>query len=76
MTDADLSWTRRLSLAIGAFFTILGDRGFAARVMHLRNGAASAEAQAAPVPAREPAGDNDRPLDNRASGLLCDRALP
>lgn len=46
MTDPNLSWPRRLSLAIGAFFSILGDRDFAAGVQRLRNGTASA----APAP--------------------------
>jgi hypothetical protein len=52
MTDADLSWTRRLSLAIGAFFNILGDREFAAGVQRLRSG--TAPAPAAPAPAAAP----------------------
>ena len=59
MTDPNLSWTRRLSLAVGAFFSILGDRDFAAGVERLRSGAAPA-AQApvathAPTPAPAPA---------------------
>ncbi|MGN6650492.1 DUF2760 domain-containing protein [Trinickia sp.] len=58
MTDPNLSWPRRLSLAIGAFFSILGDRDFAAGVERLRSGAAPA-AQApvathAPAPAPAP----------------------
>lgn len=58
MTDPNLSWTRRLSIAIGAFFSILGDRDFAAGVQHLRSGtppAAAAPAPAAPVATRAPA---------------------
>jgi hypothetical protein len=53
MTDPNLSWTRRLSLAIGAFFSILGDREFAAGVQRLRSG--SAPAAAAPVATSAPA---------------------
>ncbi len=53
MTDADLSWTRRLSLAIGAFFNILGDREFAAGVQRLRSG--TVPAAAAPMAPRAPA---------------------
>lgn len=59
MTDPNLSWPRRLSLAIGAFFSILGDRDFAAGVQRLRNGTASAApapvATRAPAPAPTPA---------------------
>ncbi|RDU98857.1 DUF2760 domain-containing protein [Trinickia dinghuensis] len=57
MTDTNLSWTSRLSLAIGAFFGILGDRDFAAGVQRLRSGAAPAAAApvATPAPAQAPA---------------------
>jgi hypothetical protein len=58
MTDPNLSWTRRLSLAIGAFFSILGDREFAAGVQRLRSGsapAAAAPVAAAPVATSAPA---------------------
>lgn len=51
MTDPNLSWTRRLSLAVGAFFSVLGDRDFAAGVERLRSGSAPA----APVPMATPA---------------------
>lgn len=59
MTDPNLSWPRRLSLAIGAFFNILGDREFAAGVERLRSGAApiaqAPVATRAPAPAAAPA---------------------
>jgi hypothetical protein len=59
MTDPNLSWTRRLSLAVGAFFSILGDREFAAGVERLRSGAAPVAqapvATPAPAPAAAPA---------------------
>jgi hypothetical protein len=54
MTDSNLSWTRRLSLAVGAFFSILGDRHFAAGVERLRSGTAPAAPAAAPAPAPAP----------------------
>ena len=47
MTDPNLSWPRRLSLAIGTFFSILGDRDFAASVQRLRSGAVPTSAAAA-----------------------------
>lgn len=47
MTDSNLSFFGRISLAVGTFFTILGDREFAAGVRRLRDG----EGFAAPVPA-------------------------
>ncbi len=56
MTDPNLSWTRRLSLAVGAFFGVLGDRDFAAGVQRLRSGTAPATQApvAAPAPAPAP----------------------
>ena len=55
MTDPNLPWTRKLSLAIGAFFSILGDRDFAANVQRLRSGAAPAAAAEASEATRAPA---------------------
>ena len=54
MTDPNLSWTRRLSLAVCTFFSVLGDRDFAAGVARLRSGPASA-APAAQAPMAKPA---------------------
>lgn len=48
MTDSNLSFFGRVSLAVGTFFTILGDRDFAAGVRRLRSGEGAAAA--APVP--------------------------
>ena len=38
MTDTNISFLGRLSLAVGSFFTILGNREFAAGVQRLRDG--------------------------------------
>jgi hypothetical protein len=56
MTEPNVSLMGRLSLAFGTFFSILGDREFAASVLRLRSGIAPAPA-AAPVatPAPRPA---------------------
>jgi hypothetical protein len=58
MTDPKLSWMGRLSLAVGTFFSILGDAGFAADVMRLRRGVTPSAAPAvapAPAPVAKPA---------------------
>ncbi|MGA7782909.1 MAG: DUF2760 domain-containing protein, partial [Paraburkholderia sp.] len=39
MTDSNVSFLGRISLAVGTFFSILGDGEFAARVQRLRSGA-------------------------------------
>ena len=55
MTDSNPSFLGRISLAVGTFFSILGDGDFAASVLRLRNGGASAApAAAAPAPAPAP----------------------
>jgi len=51
MTESNLSFFGRLSLAVGTFFSVLGDREFAAGVLRLRSGApAAAPVSAPPVP--------------------------
>jgi hypothetical protein len=63
MTDSNVSFLGRISLAVGTFFSILGDGEFAARVQRLRAGAPVAATPApmaatpapAPAPARQPA---------------------
>jgi hypothetical protein len=56
MTDPKLSWMGRLSLAVRAFFSILGDRDFAADVLRLRSGIAPwATPVVTPAPAPAPA---------------------
>ncbi|SDQ57669.1 protein of unknown function [Paraburkholderia fungorum] len=54
MTDSNPSFLGRISLAVGTFFSILGDGKFAADVLRLRNGGVSQPA-AAPAPAPAPA---------------------
>jgi hypothetical protein len=54
MTDSNPSFLGRISLAVGTFFSILGDGEFAAGVLRLRNGGASAAPAAAPAPAPQP----------------------
>ncbi|KON81234.1 DUF2760 domain-containing protein [Azoarcus sp. PA01] len=57
MAQTAPSFMRRLSLAFGAFFSIIGNRDFAAQVMRLRAGAdvaaPAAEAASAAPPLRE-----------------------
>ncbi|UDM49020.1 DUF2760 domain-containing protein [Cupriavidus sp. MP-37] len=53
MPDPNLSFFGRLSLAMGTFFAILGDRELAAGIKRLRTGEAAVPA--APVPAPAPA---------------------
>jgi hypothetical protein len=62
MTDSNVSFLGRISLAVGTFFSILGDGEFAARVQRLRSSqpvtaspAPSAAPAAAPVAAPQPA---------------------
>ncbi|MGF6760855.1 hypothetical protein P3T24_001167 [Paraburkholderia sp. GAS33] len=62
MTDSNVSFLGRISLAVGTFFSILGDGEFAARVQRLRSGApvtaaptAAPVASPAPAPAPQPA---------------------
>ena len=58
MTDSNPSFLGRISLAVGTFFSILGDGEFAAGVLRLRNGgvsAAPAAAAQAPAPQPQPA---------------------
>ncbi|NML31190.1 DUF2760 domain-containing protein [Paraburkholderia antibiotica] len=59
MSDSNPSFVRRISLAVGTFFGILGNGDFAADVLRLRNGekigtAAAAAAPVAPTPAPAP----------------------
>lgn len=55
MTDSNPSFLGRISLAVGTFFSILGDGEFAAGVLRLRQGGAAAAASPAPAPAPTPA---------------------
>ncbi|SIO53312.1 DUF2760 domain-containing protein [Paraburkholderia phenazinium] len=55
MTDSNVSFLGRISLAVGTFFSILGDGEFAARVQRLRSGAPTAAPTAAPVATPAPA---------------------
>ncbi|WGS51584.1 DUF2760 domain-containing protein [Paraburkholderia sp. D15] len=55
MTDSNPSFLGRISLAVGTFFSILGDGEFAAGVLRLRQGGVSAAAAPAPVPTPAPA---------------------
>lgn len=52
MPESNLSFFGRLSLAVGTFFSVLGNREFAAGVLRVRDGAPAA---VAPVPAAAPA---------------------
>ncbi len=58
MTDSNPSFLGRISLAVSAFFRILGDGEFAAAVLRVRDGGAAAQtqtqAQAQPVRPRRP----------------------
>ncbi|WP_143188405.1 DUF2760 domain-containing protein, partial [Burkholderia ubonensis] len=53
MPESNLSFFGRLSLAVGTFFSVLGNREFAAAVLRVRDGAPVA-AQPAPAPAAAP----------------------
>ncbi|HHX4173477.1 TPA: DUF2760 domain-containing protein, partial [Burkholderia contaminans] len=48
MPESNLSFFGRLSLAVGTFFSVLGNREFAAGVLRVRDGA---PAPVAPAPA-------------------------
>ncbi|TAM03219.1 MAG: DUF2760 domain-containing protein [Paraburkholderia sp.] len=51
MTESNLSFIGRFSVAVGSFFAILGDSNLAANVRRLREGAPLPEPAAAPVAA-------------------------
>lgn len=53
MTESNLSFVGRLSVAVGSFFAILGDSNLAANVRRLREGVPAPVS--APVPAPQPA---------------------
>ncbi|WP_269506909.1 DUF2760 domain-containing protein [Burkholderia sp. IMCC1007] len=53
MPESNLSFFGRLSLAVGTFFSVLGNREFAAAVLRVRNGP-PASAPVAPAPAAAP----------------------
>ncbi|NUO87791.1 MAG: DUF2760 domain-containing protein, partial [Cupriavidus sp.] len=55
MPDPNLSFLGRLSLAMGTFFAILGNRELAAGIKRLRAGETAAQAAPAPVTAPAPA---------------------
>ncbi|WP_241290456.1 DUF2760 domain-containing protein [Burkholderia stabilis] len=61
MPESNLSFFGRLSLAVGTFFSVLGNRDFAAGVLRVRDGApapvapAPAAAPVAPEPVKAPA---------------------
>lgn len=59
MTESNMSFVGRLSVAVGSFFAILGDRELAANVRRLRDGVAApapvTAPAAAPVAAPQPA---------------------
>ncbi|CAB3721346.1 DUF2760 domain-containing protein [Paraburkholderia phenoliruptrix] len=56
MTDSNPSFLGRITLAVSAFFRILGDGEFAAAVLRVRDGGASAPTTAStPTPAPSPA---------------------
>ena len=72
MTDSNVSFLGRISLAVGTFFSILGDGEFAARVQRLRSGAPvtvapTAAPVAAPAPAPTPAPRPAAPVLKQAS---------
>ena len=72
MTDSNVSFLGRISLAVGTFFSILGDGEFAARVQRLRSGAPvtaapAAAPVAAPAPAPAPAAQPAAPVLKQAS---------
>ncbi|WP_261543108.1 DUF2760 domain-containing protein [Burkholderia multivorans] len=70
MPESNLSFFGRLSLAVGTFFSVLGNREFAANVLRLRDGAAAPVAPApaaAPAPAPAPAAKTPAPELREAS---------
>ncbi|MBR8458512.1 DUF2760 domain-containing protein [Burkholderia dolosa] len=54
MPESNLSFFGRLSLAVSTFFSVLGNRDFAADVLRVRDGGVPAPAPAAPTPAAAP----------------------
>ena len=50
MTESNMSFLSRLSLAVGTFFGVLGDREFAAQVRRLRDGVVVAAPVTVPQP--------------------------
>jgi hypothetical protein len=54
MTESNLSFFGRLSLAVGTFFAVVGDREFAGQVRRLRDGAPVAAPQPVATPAAAP----------------------
>ncbi|EMH2960253.1 DUF2760 domain-containing protein [Burkholderia multivorans] len=70
MPESNLSFFGRLSLAVGTFFSVIGNREFAANVLRLRDGAAAPVAPtpaAAPAPAPAPAAKAPAPELREAS---------
>lgn len=70
MPESNLSFFGRLSLAVGTFFSVIGNREFAANVLRLRDGAAAPFAPtpaAAPAPAPAPAAKAPAPELREAS---------
>jgi hypothetical protein len=55
MTDSNPSFLGRISLAVGTFFSILGDGEFAASVLRLRKGTTTGASAPTPAPAAAPA---------------------
>ena len=51
MTESNMSFLSRLSLAVGTFFAVLGDREFAGQVRRLRDGVVVPAPVTAPQPA-------------------------
>ncbi len=79
MPESNLSFFGRLSLAVGTFFSVLGNREFAAGVQRVRDGA-PASAQPAPVAAPvKPAAPELREASPQAAlqllGLLQSRPM-
>src|SRR5476649_3045386 len=50
MTESNMSFLSRFSLAVGTFFVVLGDREFAAQVRRLRDGVVVAAPVTVPQP--------------------------
>jgi uncharacterized protein DUF2760 len=68
MTDSNLSFFGRVSLAMGTFFAILGNRELAAGVRRLRDGEGLAPAPvSAPAPAPAPVAEAAAPVLKEAS---------
>ncbi|MEM5430203.1 DUF2760 domain-containing protein [Cupriavidus oxalaticus] len=67
MTDSNLSFFGRVSLAVGTFFAILGDGQLAASIKRLRSGETAAPAAPAPVAAPVPAAGPAVPALKEAS---------